>query len=177
MNKWCFTCSASDGRVSGQGGFGGSLLSLPEDVDLGPTKCSVNFLNHSGRSCTRLHDARVVSRSSGVDSLVVSADFSSELEGCASLDTPRTTISTNLSHLQGTTLPFSIRFGFLPSFQSYECPISSQNVPRDSSVGVSSSNWTVTNMSKSFIHVDHGLLGRVDSPCSPLSQSREVVTL
>ena len=30
--------SASDGRVSGQGGFGGSLLSLPEDVYL----CSPN---------------------------------------------------------------------------------------------------------------------------------------
>ena len=123
VNKLCFFFSAFDGRVSGRGGFGGSsLLSLPEDVDLGSTKYSVYFLNHSGTFCARFHDARVVSRSSGVNSLVVSADFSAELEGCASLDTSRTTISTKLSHLQGEMLPLWIRFGFWITFQLYEYP-------------------------------------------------------
>ena len=54
-------------------------MSLPEDVDLGSTKFSVNSLNHLSKSCNRLLDAKVVSCSSGVNSLMLSADSSGEL--------------------------------------------------------------------------------------------------
>ena len=60
VNRLCFPYSLSEGRGSGRGDYGGSLLSLAEEVHLGSTKPSVNSSNHSGKSCNRLLDARVV---------------------------------------------------------------------------------------------------------------------
>ena len=78
--------------------FGLPLLSHPEIVDLGSNKFSLN----SFTILANLADACVVSCSSSVNSLVLSAESSAELVRCASLDRPRTTIGTTLSHLQGT---------------------------------------------------------------------------
>ena len=105
MNKVCFSLSAFDGTSSGRGGSEGSLLSLPEDVDLGSTKFQVIIATILASPAIDL-DVFVVSRSFGVNSLVVSAGSSAELVRCASLDKPGTTIGTKLSHVQGALLPF-----------------------------------------------------------------------
>ena len=61
MNKLCFPFGAFDGRGSGRGGSGGTLLSLPQDIDPGSTGVPVNSCDHADKYCNRSLDAFVVS--------------------------------------------------------------------------------------------------------------------
>ena len=69
---------------------------------------------------------------------------------CTSLDRPATTVGTTLSHLQSTIMPFWQRFSVCPFVTSLKIQCSSLSFPRDSTAGVSSRSWTVTNMFKSL---------------------------
>ena len=64
-------------------------------------------------------------------------------------DNPGTTRGTKLSIFQVMVLPFLVNRGVLPFFHSYEHPCSEQSLPSDRTAGVSSSNCTATNRSRS----------------------------
>ena len=82
MDKLCFSLCALDGRDSKRDGSGRDLLSLPEDLDLGSSRVSVNSSYHSGKSCNRSVDAFVVTSSSGVKTFVLAAESSAEFVRC-----------------------------------------------------------------------------------------------
>ena len=85
---------------------------VPEDLCyLGSARSHVNSHTNSGTSCNRLLDAHVVSCSSGVNSLVFSAESAAELVRCASLDEPRTTIKHEDVAFARCSFPFVLRFG------------------------------------------------------------------
>ena len=68
------------------------------------------------------------------------------LEYDDNLDTTR---GTKLSTVQVFVFPFCVICGVSPFFYSYEHPRSAQSFPSDRTAGVSSSNCTVTNRSRS----------------------------
>ena len=111
VNRLCFPSDLLEGRRSGRGGSGGSVVSHPEDVDLVSTNLFVNSSSHPGKSCNRFLNACVVSRSHGAYSLVLSAGSPSVPEMLAPHDKPGTTIGTKLSHLQSNILQCLTRFG------------------------------------------------------------------
>ena len=80
----------------------------------------------------------VVSFSSIVNNVMLSAESSPELVKCASLDRPKTTIGTKLSHLQGAILPIFIMICCLTFLPLVRIPIFFAKVPRDNAAGMSS---------------------------------------
>ena len=86
VNKLCFPFDPLAGRGCGLGGSVGSLMLLPEDVDLVCTILSVNSSNHSGKSCNRFLDARVVSCSSRVFFLCFQLDLLLNSQGVLHLE-------------------------------------------------------------------------------------------
>ena len=64
-------------------------------------------------------------------------------------DNPGTTRGTKLSIIQVIVFPFWVNRGISPFFHSCEHPCSEQSSPSERTAGVSSSNCTMTNRSKS----------------------------
>ena len=82
----------------------GSLMLLPEDVDLVCTILSVNSSNHSGKSCNRFLDARVIACKSRVFFLCIQQEILLNSQGVLHSIVQELKISTKLLHVQGAML-------------------------------------------------------------------------